>query len=126
MASEVVEKKIIQLGLDKTELTTGLQKAMSEVDGFTSKLKGIKTTAFENIKTSVTNMSSSFSKLTSTLSISVSDKNNKFAFLTFNLSALIFTCSADSSPETYNTFPSPSILSHNWSINVDFPIPSGP
>ena len=64
MASEVVEKKIIQLGLDKKELTTGLQKAMSEVDSFTSKLKGIKTTAFENIKSSVTNMSSSFSKLT--------------------------------------------------------------
>ena len=63
MASEVVEKKIIQLGLDKTELTTGLQKAMSEVDSFTSKLKGIKTTAFENIKSSVTSMSSSFSKL---------------------------------------------------------------
>lgn len=64
MASEVVEKKIIQLGLDKKELTTGLQKAMSEVDSFTSKLKGIKTTAFENIKSSVTSMSSSFSKLT--------------------------------------------------------------
>ena len=64
MASEVVEKKIIQLGLDKKELTTGLQKAMSEVDSFTSKLNGIKTTAFENIKSSVTNMSSSFSKLT--------------------------------------------------------------
>ena len=63
MASEVVEKKIIQLGLDKKELTTGLQKAMSEVNGFTSKLKGIKTTAFDNIKTSVSNMSSSFSKL---------------------------------------------------------------
>lgn len=64
MASEVVEKKIIQLGLDKKELTTGLQKAMSEVDSFTSKLKGIKTTAFENIKSSVSSMSSSFSKLT--------------------------------------------------------------
>lgn len=64
MASEVVEKKIIQLGLDKKELTTGLRKAMSEVDSFTSKLKGIKTTAFENIKSSVSSMSSSFSKLT--------------------------------------------------------------
>ena len=64
MASEVVEKKIIQLGLDKKELTTGLQKAMSEVDSFTSKLKGINTTAFENIKSSVSSMSSSFSKLT--------------------------------------------------------------
>lgn len=64
MASEIIEKKIIQIGLDKKELTTGLQKAMSEVDSFTSKLKGIKTTAFENIKSSVTSMSSSFSKLT--------------------------------------------------------------
>lgn len=63
MASEVIEKKIIQLGLDKQELTTGLQKAMSEVDGFTSKLKGIKTTSFDNIKSSVSNMSSSFSGL---------------------------------------------------------------
>ena len=76
MASEVVEKKIIQLGLDKTELTTGLQKAMSEVDGFTSKLKGIKTTAFENIKTSVTNMSSSFSKLTDHIPIVSSLKDH--------------------------------------------------
>lgn len=64
MASEVVEKKIIQLGLDKKELTTGLQKAMSEVNSFSSKLNGIKTTAFENIKSSVSSMSSSFSKLT--------------------------------------------------------------
>lgn len=64
MASEIIEKKIIQIGLDKKELTTGLQKAMSEVDSFTSKLKGIKTTAFENVKSSVTSMSSSFSKLT--------------------------------------------------------------
>lgn len=63
MASEVVEKKIIQLGLDKKELTTGLQKAMSEVDSFISKLKGVKTTAFDNIKASVSSMSSSFSKL---------------------------------------------------------------
>lgn len=76
MASEVVEKKIIQLGLDKTELTTGLQKAMSEVDGFTSKLKGIKTTAFENIKSSVTNMSSSFSKLTDHIPIVSSLKDH--------------------------------------------------
>lgn len=64
MASEVVEKKIIQLSLDKKELTTGLQKAMSEVNSFSSKLNGIKTTAFENIKSSVSSMSSSFSKLT--------------------------------------------------------------
>lgn len=76
MASEVVEKKIIQLGLDKRELTTGLQKAMSEVDSFTSKLKGIKTTAFENIKSSVTNMSSSFSKLTDHIPIVSSLKDH--------------------------------------------------
>ena len=76
MASEVVEKKIIQLGLDKKELTTGLQKAMSEVDSFTSKLKGIKTTAFENIKSSVTNMSSSFSKLTDHIPIVSSLKDH--------------------------------------------------
>lgn len=76
MASEVVEKKIIQLGLDKKELTTGLQKAMSEVDSFTSKLNGIKTTAFENIKTSVTNMSSSFSKLTDHIPIVSSLKDH--------------------------------------------------
>ena len=69
MASEVVEKKIIQLRLDKKELTTGLQKAMSEVDSFTSKLKGIKTTAFEDIKSSVSSMSSSFSKLTDNIPI---------------------------------------------------------
>lgn len=76
MASEVVEKKIIQLGLDKKELTTGLQKAMSEVDSFTSKLNGIKTTAFENIKSSVTNMSSSFSKLTDHIPIVSSLKDH--------------------------------------------------
>lgn len=76
MASEVVEKKIIQLGLDKKELTTGLQKAMSEVDSFTSKLKEIKTTAFENIKSSVTNMSSSFSKLTDHIPIVSSLKDH--------------------------------------------------
>lgn len=64
MASEVIEKKIIQLELDKKDLATGLRKAMSDVDSFTSKLNGIKTTAFENIKSSVSGMSSSFSKLT--------------------------------------------------------------
>ena len=44
----------------------------------------------------------------------------------FNLSALIFICSADSSPETYSTFPSPLILSHNCKIKVDLPIPGSP
>ena len=43
-----------------------------------------------------------------------------------SLSALNFICSADSSPETYNTFPSPCILLHNSRINVDFPIPGSP
>lgn len=76
MASEVVEKKIIQLGLDKKELTTGLHKAMSEVNSFSSKLKGIKTTAFENIKSSVSSMSSSFSKLTDNIPIVSSLKDH--------------------------------------------------
>ena len=76
MASEVVEKKIIQLGLDKKDLTTGLQKAMSEVNSFSSKLNGIKTTAFENIKSSVSSMSSSFSKLTDHIPIVSSLKDH--------------------------------------------------
>ena len=42
------------------------------------------------------------------------------------LSDLIFICSADSSPETYKTFPSPLILSHICKINVDLPIPGSP
>ena len=43
-----------------------------------------------------------------------------------SLSALIFTCSADSSPETYSTLPSPLILSQSCKIKVDFPIPGSP
>lgn len=76
MASEIIEKKIIQIGLDKKELTTGLQKAMSEVNRFSSKLNGIKTTAFENIKSSVSSMSSSFSKLTDHIPIVSSLKDH--------------------------------------------------
>ena len=43
-----------------------------------------------------------------------------------SLSALSFICSADSSPDTYSTFPSPCILLHSCKINVDFPIPGSP
>lgn len=43
-----------------------------------------------------------------------------------NLSALNFICSADSSPETYKTCPSPFTLSHNCNIKVDLPIPGSP
>lgn len=45
------------------------------------------------------------------MSISVSPKNNMFSLLIPSLSALIFICSADSSPDTYKTFPSPFTLS---------------
>ena len=38
--------------------------------------------------------------------ILVSDKNNIFSLLIFNLSALNFICSADSSPDTYKILPS--------------------
>lgn len=49
-----------------------------------------------------------------------------FHYLFRNLSALSFICSADSSPETYKTCPSPFTLSHNCKINVDLPIPGSP
>ena len=62
----------------------------------------------------------------SIISISVSPKNRISSFLIFNLSALNFICSADSSPETYKTFPSPLTLSHSCKIKVDFPIPGSP
>ena len=61
-----------------------------------------------------------------TISISVSPKNINSSLFTSNLSALNFICSADSSPDTYNTFPSPCTLSHNCKIKVDFPIPGSP
>ena len=59
-------------------------------------------------------------------SISVSPKNIKSWFFISSLSALNFICSADSSPDTYNTFPSPWTFSHNCKINVDLPIPGSP
>ena len=43
-----------------------------------------------------------------------------------SLSALNLICSADSSPETYKTLPSPFILSHSSRIRVDLPIPGSP
>ena len=58
--------------------------------------------------------------------MSVSPKNNMSSLFIPSLSALNFICSADSSPDTYNTFPSPFTLSHICNINVDFPIPGSP
>ena len=56
----------------------------------------------------------------------VSPKKRRLSLFMPNLSALIFICSADSSPDMYNTFPSVCNLSHICSINVDFPIPGSP
>ena len=56
----------------------------------------------------------------------VSPKNRMSSLFIPSLSALSFICSADSSPDTYKTFPSPFILSHICKINVDFPIPGSP
>ena len=58
--------------------------------------------------------------------MSVSPKNNISSLLIPNLSALNFICSADSSPDTYKTFPSPFTLSQICKINVDLPIPGSP
>ena len=58
--------------------------------------------------------------------MSVSPKNMMLLFLIPSLSALIFTCSADSSPDTYKTFPVPVILSQSSRISVDLPIPGSP
>lgn len=58
--------------------------------------------------------------------MSVSPKNRISSLLICNLSALSFICSADSSPDTYKTFPSPFILLHNCKISVDLPIPGSP
>lgn len=58
--------------------------------------------------------------------MSVSPKNSMFSLFIPSLSALNFICSADSSPDTYSTFPSPFILLHNCNIKVDFPIPGSP
>ena len=60
------------------------------------------------------------------MSISVSPKNNILSLFIPSLSALNFICSADSSPETYNTCPAFAILLQIWSINVDLPIPGSP
>ena len=49
-----------------------------------------------------------------------------FSLFIPSLSALIFICSADSSPETYKTLPSPFILFDSCKIKVDFPIPGSP
>ena len=62
----------------------------------------------------------------SIISISVSPKNIIFSLLIPNLSALNLTCSADSSPETYNTLPFPCTLLHSCRIRVDLPIPGSP
>ena len=64
--------------------------------------------------------------LFSITSISVSPKNNISLLLIPSLSALIFICSADSSPETYKTLPSPLILLQSCKIKVDLPIPGSP
>ena len=61
-----------------------------------------------------------------TISISVSPKNKISSLFIPSLSALSLICSADSSPETYKTLPSPFILSHSSKIRVDFPIPGSP
>ena len=64
--------------------------------------------------------------VSSITSISVSPKNIILLFFIPSLSALNLTCSADSSPETYKTFPVPVILSQSSNIRVDFPIPGSP
>ena len=58
--------------------------------------------------------------------MSVSPRNIIFSLVIPNLSALNFTCSADSSPETYSTFPSVLNLLQSSKISVDFPIPGSP
>ena len=78
------------------------------------------------IESIITNLGSNSFIFSSIISISVSPKNKISSLWIFNLSALNFICSADSSPETYKTFPSPFILSQTCKINVDFPIPGSP
>lgn len=77
----------------------------------------------ESIITSLGFNSSIFSFI---IDISVSPKNKISSLWIPNLSALSFICSADSSPDTYNTFPSPCILLHSCKISVDLPIPGSP
>ena len=78
------------------------------------------------IESIITNLGWISSIVSSILLISVSPKKTIFSFFISNRSALIFICSADSSPETYNTFPSTWILSHICKIKVDLPIPGSP
>ena len=74
----------------------------------------------------MTNFGFVFNIASSITSISVSPKNTISLFFIPNLSALIFICWADSSPDTYKTCPSPLILSHICKIKVDLPIPGSP
>lgn len=53
----------------------------------------------------ITNLGCISSIVSSILLISVSPKKTISSFFISNLSALILICSADSSPETYKTFP---------------------
>ena len=68
----------------------------------------------------------SFSNFSSITAISVSARKYILSFLIFNLSALNFICSNDSSPEIYNIFPSYPIKLQSCNIKVDFPIPGSP
>ena len=63
MASEVIERKIVQIGLDKKELVSGLQKAVKDVESFQSKLSHIKTDSLEKISSAVENVKTHFSNL---------------------------------------------------------------
>lgn len=63
MASEVIERKIVQIGLDKKELVSGLQKAVKDVEGFQSKLSGIKPDGLGKIASAVENVKTHFSSL---------------------------------------------------------------
>ena len=69
----------------------------------------------------ITNFGFFFSISASIKSISVSPRNRMLFLFMLSLSALIFICSADSSPDMYRTTSSVWTLSHIWSINVDFP-----
>jgi len=63
MASEVIERKIVQIGLDKKELVSGLQKAVKDVESFQSKLSNIKTDSLAKISSAVENVKTHFSNL---------------------------------------------------------------
>ena len=92
-------------------------------------LPGLDVISFEYIvciESIITSLGLIFNISASIISISVSPRNNIFSLFIPSLSALIFICSADSSPEMYKTFPSPFTLSHICRIKVDFPIPGSP